>query len=189
MICLIQKVLSVFGQDVVVKEEMAIELNPDFEDLECGQEMICLASSVGTADDECQSLNIEEMNTVVLACSEGVPEETQFTGGHRQLEHNVSEIQSQELRCNGEGSHQSVESIRSTEYMGAAVLNEDAAGECVEQTGSLTLRAKPDLSGQSDVMLRRPCFGTAKKDVNETEKALGIHMQPFSVERVGSLKW
>jgi hypothetical protein len=183
IICLIRKVLSVCGQDIVVKEEMAIDLHPDLEYLECGQEMFCLASGISTADN-----GYHNLNTVVLDCSEGEPEQTQFTGGHRQLEHNVSEILSQELRCSEGGSHQSVESI-SGEFMGTVVSNEDTAGEFVEHTGSVSLRAKPQFSGKTDVMLRRPLFGTAKEDVNEMEKSSGIHLQPFSVELVGSLKW
>jgi hypothetical protein len=163
---------------------MAIDPHPDFEYMECGQEMFCSASSINTADN-----GYHNLNTVVLDCSEGEPEQTEFTRGHRQLEHNVSEIQSQELRCSEGDSHQSVESIRGDELMGTVVSNEDTAGEFVEQTGNMTLRAKPHFSGKTDVMLRRLLFGTANEAVNEMEKSSGIHLQPFSVVLVGSLKW
>lgn len=189
IICLIQKVLSICGQDIVVKEEMAIEPHPDSEYMEHDQEMICLASSISTADNGYRNLNTDEMNTVVPGCSEGVPEQTQFSEGHRQLEHNVSEIQNQELRCSEGGSHHSVESIRSAEFMGTLVSTEDTADEFVEQTGGMALGAKPQFSGKTDTMLRRPWFGTAKEDENEMEKSSGIRLQPFSVERVESLKW
>jgi hypothetical protein len=188
LICLLQKVLSVCGQDVVVKEETAIELHPDFENVESGEEMICFATS-GSTDSEYQSLNVQEMSTVVLACSEGAPEQTQFAGNHRQLEHNISEILSQELGCSEEGSHQSVESIISANYMGTLVSNEDTTHEFVEQAGNVTYTVKSQSSGKTDVLLRRPIFGTANQDINEVEKASSIHLQPFSLERVGSLKW
>jgi hypothetical protein len=189
IICLIQKVLSICGQDIVEKEEMAIEPHPGFEDTECGREMISLASNINTADNGYQNLNTDEMSTVVLGSSEGVPEQTQFAGCHRQLEHNVSEIQRQELRCGEEGSHQSVESIRSAEFMGTLVSNEDTAGEFVERTGNVTHRAKPQFSRKTDIMLTRPRFGTAKEHVNEMEKSSVIHVQLISAERVGCLKW
>lgn len=168
---------------------MAIEPCPDFEYMECDQEMICLASNISTAGSGKQNLNTDEMGTIELGCSEDVPEQTQFAEGHRQLEHNISEIQSQELRCSEGGSHHSVESIRSAEFMGTLVSIGDTASEFVEHTGSMTRRVKPQFSGKTDTMLRRPWYGTAKEDVNEMEISSGIHLQPFSVEQVGSLKW
>jgi hypothetical protein len=182
LICLLQKVLSVCGQDVIVKEEVPIELHPDYEYVETGQEMIFLTPSVSSADSGYQNLNIQEMSTVGLVCREGVEEQTQFTGDHRQLEHNVSEILNKDLGCSEEGLNQSVESNRNTKYMGTVVSNEDTAGEFVEQTGIETLKAQPWLSGKTYVMPRRPLFGTAK----ETSS---IRLQPSSVEQVGSLKW
>lgn len=181
IICLIQKVLSICGQDIVVKEEMTIEPHPD-------QEMIRLASSISTADSGYQNLNTDEMSIVVLGCNEGVPEQTQFTSGHEQLEHNVSEFQSQELRHTERGFDHSVESI-SSEFVGTVMSNEDTAGEFVEQTGSMTLGMIPQSSGKTDIMLRRPWFGTAKEDVNEMANSSGFHQQPITVERVESLKW
>jgi hypothetical protein len=189
IICLILKVLSICGQDIVEKEEMVIEPHSDFEDMECGQEMVCLASSNSTADHGYRDLNTDVMRTAVLSSNEAVPEQTQFAGDHRQLEHNVSEIQSQELRCSEGGSHQSVESIRCAEFMRTWISNEDTAGEFVEQTSNVTLRLKPQFSGETDVMLRKALFGTAKEDVNEVEKSSGCRLQLFSFESVGSLKW
>lgn len=181
VICLIQKVLSICGQDIVVKEEMTIEPHPD-------EEMINLASSISTADSGYQNLNTDEMSIVVPGCNEGVPEQTHFTGGHEQLEHNVSEIQSQELRHTEGGCHHSVESV-SSEFMGTLISNEDTAGEFVEQTGSMTLEMIPQFSEKTDIVLRRHWFGTAKEDGNKMAQSPGIHLQPFTVERAGSLKW
>jgi hypothetical protein len=163
-----------------VKEEETIELHPDYEFVESDQEMIL--ASISSADSGYQNLNIQEMSTVGLACKEGVEMQTQFTGDHRQLEHNVSEILNKDLGCSEEGSKQSVECNRNAKYMGTLVSNEDTAGEFVEQTGIETLRAQSWFSGKIYVMPRRPLSETAKE-------ASSIHLQPSSVEQVGSLKW
>jgi hypothetical protein len=143
-----------------------------------------LRCSENGSNASAKSVIIVKNRGTVVTNEDTAGEFVEQTGGETlrakpQLEHIVSEILSKELGCNEEGSNQSAEVTRNAKYMGTVVTSEDTACEFVEQTGSDTLTAKLQFSGKTYVRQRRPIFGTAKED----------HLQPFSVEQAGSLKW
>lgn len=174
-----------------MKEEVTIEEHPYFEDLNFGEEIKeCSALNVDCVDSEYQNMNSEELS-IAFVSSKEMPNHTYFSDGYRHLQHMLPEIKSQELTCSEEGSLQNVENMaeRSTECVRKMVFVERTAGKIVKQAGNMRLRVTPDFLKQTGIVPRRPLFGAAAEVMNEMDKALGIHLPPFSLEQIGSLKW
>jgi hypothetical protein len=171
-----------------VKEEVTIKEPPYCEDQNFGKEAEeHSVLSVDCVNSEYQNMRNEEPSTVLVR-SEEMSNDTYFSDGYRHLQHTIPEIKSQNLMCSEERSLQTVENMtgRSTECM---ISIEGTAGETVKQTGNMGLQVTPHLLKQTGVIRRIPRFGAAAQVMNEMDKALGIHLPPFSQEKVGSLKW
>jgi hypothetical protein len=177
-------------QDAVVKEKMVVEGHSEFEDLECDKEKTCSGFSTDTANNKYQHLSSKNLSTAKFACNGGMPEDTQFTGEYRHHQHRVPEIQNPEVVCREEGCYQSVGNVQkgNAAFLGKVAFHEGSAGKCVEETSNSRIRVKPEFNERTG-MLWRPLSGEAEKTVGEKENILGIQLRPFSLERVGSLKW
>ncbi|XP_021939481.1 uncharacterized protein LOC110839525 isoform X3 [Zootermopsis nevadensis] len=177
-------------QDAIVKEEIKIEENPYFEDLNIrGEIEECSTLSMDRVDNEYQNTNMKELSTGFV-CGEEMPDHSFSNDGYRHLQSMVPKINSQELMCSADGSLQNVENIteRKVQFVKKLVFVGRTASETVKETGKLTHRMKPDSVKQIVVIPPRP-FGAATEVMNEMDKVLGIHLPPFPLEQVGSLKW
>ena len=177
--------MCIFEQDAAVKEKTVVEGHSDFEDFGCDKGKTCSGFIIDAANCKYQNLSSKDLCTVQFACNEGMLEDTQFTGGCRQLQHRVPEIQNPEVMCREEGSYQSIGNVQkgNAVCLGKVAIYEGSAGKCIGETNTMRLRVKPEFNEQTG-MLWRPLSGEAEK-----ENVLGIQLQPLSLEQVGSLKW
>lgn len=179
------QIVCIFEQVAAVKEKRVVEGHSDFEDLGCDKGKTCSGSSIDTANCKHQNLSRTDLRTVQIACNKGMPEDTQFTGGYRQLQHRLPEIQNPEIMCREEGSYQSIGNVQNGNagFLGKVGIYEGSVGKCVGETSSMRLRVKPEFNERTG-LLWRPLSREAEK-----ENILGIQLQPLSLEKVGSLKW
>jgi hypothetical protein len=177
--------VCIFEQIAAVKEKIVIEGHTDFEDLGCDKRKTCSGFSINTGNCKHQNLSSMDLRTVQFVRNEGMPEDTQFTGGYRQLQHRLPEIQNPEVVCREEGSYQSTGNVQkgNAVFLGQVGIHEGSAGKCVGETSGMRLRVKPEFNERTG-MLWRPLSREAEK-----ENVLGIQLQPLSLEQVGSLKW
>jgi len=179
------QIVCIFEQVAAVKEKMVVEGHSNFEDLGCDKGKTCSGFSIHTANCKNQNLSSTDLRTVQFACYEGMPENAQFAGGYRQLQHRLPEIQNPEVVCREEGSYQSTGNVQKGKavFLGKVGIYEGSAGKRVGETSGMRLRVKPEFNERTG-MLWRPLSGEAEK-----ENILGIQLQPLSLEKVGSLKW
>jgi hypothetical protein len=178
------QIVCVFEQDGAANKKMAVEGRSDFEDSGSDNGKTCSGFSNNMADGIYQNLSSTDLRTVQFARNEGMPEDTQFAAGHRQLLDRVPEICNLEVPCREGGSSQIVENVQAhAVFMGNVANCEVGAGKRVGETSGLRLRVKPEYNERTGT-LWKPFSGEAEK-----ENILGIQLQPLSLERVGSLKW
>lgn len=168
-----------------MKEKTVVEVHSDFEDLGSDKRKTCSAWSIDTANCKHQNLSSTDLHTVQFACNEGMPKDTQFTGGYRQPQHRLPEIRNPEVTCREEGSHKSIGNVQkgNAVFLGKVGIYEGSSGKCVGETSGVRLRVKAEFNERTG-MLWRPLSREAEK-----ENILGIQLQPLSLEQVGSLKW
>jgi hypothetical protein len=172
-------------QVAAVEEKIVVEGHSD-KDLGCDKVKTCSGFSIDTACYKHQNLSSTDLHTVQFACNEGMPEDTQLTGGYRQLQHRLPEKnQNPEVVCREEGSYQSTGNVQqgNAVCLGRVGIYEGSAGKCAGETSGVRLRVKPEFNERTGRLWRRSS-GKAEK-----ENILGIQLQPLSLERVGSLKW
>jgi len=179
------RIVCIFEQVAAVQEEMLVEGHSDFEGSGYDKGKTCSGFSTDTANRKHQNLSSTDLRTVQFATNEGIPEDTQFTGGYRQLQHRLPEIQNPEVMSREEGSYKSIGNVQKENavFLGKVGIYEGSAGKCVGETSSMRLRVKPEFNERTG-MLWRPLSGETEK-----ENILGIQLQPLSLEQVGSLKW
>jgi len=172
--------VCIFEQVAAEREKKVVA---GHSDLGCDKGKTFSGFSTDTAKHK--NLNSTDLRTVQFACNKGMPEDTQFTGGYRQLQHRLPEIRNPEVMCREEGSYQSIGNVQKENavFLGKVGIYESSAGKCAGETSSIRLRVKPEFNERTG-MLWRPLSGEAEK-----ENILGIQLQPLSLEQVGSLKW
>jgi len=177
--------MCIFEQVAALKEKIVVEGHSDFEGSGCDKGKTCSGFGIDTSKCKHQNLSSTDLRTVQFASNEEMPENTQCTGGYRQLQHRLPEIQNPEVICREEGSYQSIGNVQkgNAVFLGKVGIYEGSAGKCVGETSSVRLRVKPEFNERTG-MLWRPLSGEAEK-----ENILGIQLQPLSLEQVGSLKW
>jgi hypothetical protein len=179
------QIVCIFEQVAAEKEKTVLEGHSAFEGLGCEKGKTCSGFGIDTANCKHQNLSSTDLHTAQLACNEEMPKDTQFTGGYRQHQQRLPEIQNPEVTCREEGSCKKIGNVQkgNAVFLRKVGIYEGSAGKCVGETSGVRLRVKPEFNERTG-LLWRPLSGEAEK-----ENILGIQLQPLSLEQVGSLKW